>query len=79
MAEACVKSKIKEIRGLIYGMYDSETQFAKEMGWPRQKLNRITNGMREPDLNDISALASGLNRSIGEIANIFLNHKSPNG
>ncbi|WP_185741092.1 helix-turn-helix transcriptional regulator [Clostridium sp. KNHs216] len=70
--------KVRELRGLIYSQFDSETEFAKAIGWPRQRVNKITNGTKEPDIDELSVLAKALNKSVGEIAQIFLRCKSPN-
>lgn len=70
--------KVKELRGLIYSQYNSETEFAHFIGWPRQRVNKITNGLKEPDINELNVLAEALNVSVGEMAQIFLRHKSPN-
>lgn len=72
-------AKIIELRGLIYGKYETETQLANELGWPKQRLNLITNGTREPDLEEVAALAEKLDKSVEEMVFIFLRHKSPNG
>lgn len=73
-----MSKKIKELRGLIYSRFDSEAEMAKAMGWPRQRLSKITNGVKEPDVNELNAIAQPLNVSVGEIAQIFLKTKSPN-
>lgn len=70
-------AKIKELRSLIYGRYDSESQLADDLGWPRQRLNKITNGTKEPDLEEVKALADKLEKPFSEIAEIFLQQKSP--
>lgn len=72
-------SKVRELRGLIYSKYDSEAQFADVLQWPRQKLSKITNGTKEPDLTELNVLASGLDITVETLAQIFLRHKSPNG
>lgn len=71
-------AKIRELRSIIYGKYDSESQFAKELGWKKQRLNKITNGKKEPDVVELNALASALGISVDSIAQIFLRSKSPN-
>ena len=71
--------KIKELRGLIYSKFDSESEMAKFLGWPRQRLNKITNGIKEPDIKELNELAEALGRSVGDIAKIFLDCESPNG
>lgn len=72
-------AKIRELRGLIYDRYDTETQLAADLGWTKQKLNLITNGAREPSLREIEALAGKLGKSVEEMVYIFLRHQSPNG
>ena len=72
-------AKVNELRGLIYSRYDSEAQLAQELGWTRQRLNAITNGLKAPDLEEVVALAEKLNKPVDETLYIFLRHKSPNG
>ena len=71
-------AKVRELCGLIYSKFDTEVDLAHELGWNRQKLNRITNGSREPNLAEAAALAKTLGVSIERVANIFLCYKSPN-
>ncbi len=72
-------SKVVELRGLIYGKYDTESQLANELGWTKQRLNIITTGRREPSLEEVEALAQKLDKSVEDMVYIFLRHKSPNG
>ena len=71
-------SKIIELRGLIYGKYETESKLAQDLGWTKQRLNVITTGKREPDLEEVEALAEKLGKPVGEMVYIFLRHKSPN-
>ena len=71
--------KVRELRGLIYENFDSEAQFANAIGWPRQRVNKITTGVKEPDIDELNTLAQALHKSIGDMAQIFLRYKSPNG
>lgn len=71
--------KIKELHRLIYARYDSESDLARTLGWERQRLNKITNGVKEPSLSEVSALSTALGVSFEYAANIFLRLKSPNG
>lgn len=64
--------KNKELRGLIYSKYNTEAEMADFMGWHRQKLNKITNGIKIPDVNELNELANALEEPIGEIAILFL-------
>lgn len=72
-------AKILELNGLIHSKYDSEAKMADAMGWPRQRLNKITNGDKEPDLEEVQVMASALNVPFMDVANIFLPKKSPIG
>lgn len=71
-------ANVMELRGLIYGKYDTETQLANELGWTKQRLNVITTGRREPNLEEVEALAGKLDKSVEDMVYIFLRHKSPN-
>lgn len=71
-------AKIRELCGLIHSKYDTEADFARALGWKRQRLNRITTGAREPDLHETAEIAAKLDTSLEEIAAIFLRSKSPN-
>jgi len=70
--------KVRKLRAMIFGLYDSESDFAAAIGWSRQRLNKITNGIKEPDVEELNTLANGLKSSVGDIAQIFLSYKSPN-
>lgn len=72
-------AKILELNGLIHRKYDNESQMAESMGWPKQKLNKITNGDKAPSLEEIEAIASAVEEPIMTIVNIFLRSKAPNG
>lgn len=70
--------KVYELRGAIYSQFKSEAACAEEMGWPRQKLSKITNGYKEPDIEEVVQLANTLGYTIEGMINIFLRRKSPN-
>ena len=71
-------AKILALSGLIHSKFDSEAQMSSAMGWTRQRLNKITNGNKEPDLFDVQAIANVLGVSFMDVAQIFLDLKSPN-
>lgn len=71
--------KNMELRGMIYSRYPNESAMAKYMGWTKQKLNKITTGKKMPDLQETNEIAIALGKSLTDVANIFLNKKSPNG
>ena len=71
-------SKNLELSGLIHSRFSSEAQFAKAMGWPRQRLNRIVNGKKIPDLFEIGDMAEALPYDFMGLVHIFLQKKSTN-
>ena len=71
-------ARIIELSGLIYSKYEKECQLADELGWPRQRLNKIVNGRKEPDLEEVAALAGKLDMTVGDLVCLFLRQKSPN-
>lgn len=73
-----MKEKVKAFRGLIYSKFDSEAEFARKMGWERQKVNKLSNGVRQPNLEEIDTMAKTLGVSELELFHIFLAQKSPN-
>ena len=70
--------KVRELRALIYGAFASEAECARAMGWARQRLSRITNGRKEPDVTELNALSKALGTSVENLAQIFLRLSSPN-
>lgn len=65
-------AKVRELCSLIHAVYDSESQFATAIGWTKQRMNRITNGVKEPDLSEVAEIADGLRQPFEKIAYIFL-------
>ncbi|MCL2140302.1 MAG: helix-turn-helix domain-containing protein [Dehalococcoidia bacterium] len=70
-------AKIKEFRGLVYAKYDSEAAFARDLGWQKQRLNKISNGIKEPDLLEASIMAKYLGVELDYLVSIFLRKKLP--
>lgn len=68
-----------ELSGMIHAKYYNESAMAKSMGWSRQKLNRITTGRKLPDLQETKEIALALDKTLQEVADIFLSTKSPIG
>ena len=52
--------KANELRGAIYARFKDLSAFAKRLGWSRQRLSYIVNGVREPNLSDIQEIATAL-------------------
>lgn len=63
------KTRIKKI---IRAKFKTETACARAMGWPRQRLNKITNGVKVPTIKEVNELSLVLDTSVGDIVKIFL-------
>lgn len=73
-----MSTKNRGLRSLIYSKYDSEAEMARTMGWARQRLSKITNGDKIPDVFELDDLAKALDTSMSKIAPLFLPKESPN-
>lgn len=73
-----MSNKVRAFRGLIYSKFDSESAFARAIGWSRQTVNKLSNGKRQPNLGEIEALAKALDVSEMDLIHIFLANESPN-
>ena len=71
--------KVKDLSGLIHGQFDSQAEFARHIGWKKQRINKIVNGDKLPSLYEVQTIAEGLNVPFMMVANIFLQMKSQNG
>lgn len=72
-------AKNLQLNGIIHSKFESESKMAAEMGWSRQRLNKITNGQRVPDLIEVDDMAKALDSSFSDLAHIFLHWQSTNG
>lgn len=72
-------AKNKYLSDLIYAKFKTESDCARYMGWTKQRLNKITNGKKIPDITEINILSRTLETPIDYLVCIFLNYKSPNG
>ncbi|MGE1062983.1 helix-turn-helix transcriptional regulator [Megasphaera paucivorans] len=73
-----MSKKIKELTDIIYDKFHTEAACAEMLGWSRQRLNKITNGKKIPDVSELNSLSNVLDTSVGSLAIIFLQKKSPN-
>ena len=72
-------SKVFELSALIHGKFKTDSDFAKELNWPKQKVYKIVNGLKAPSLDEGIEISRCLGVSLEKIAEIFLRYKSPNG
>lgn len=60
------------MRGAVLSKFKSVSSFADTLGWKRNKASRVLNGVQEPTLSDIEAMAMALNIHTVEVfADIF--------
>jgi transcriptional regulator with XRE-family HTH domain len=69
----------EELKYIILKKFGTETACARKLGWPRQRLNKITNGKKIPNVAELNDLSTVLETSVEDLAYIFLPIKSPNG
>lgn len=59
-------------RGLVFSKYKSITDFAKEIGWTRNKASRVVNGIQKPTASDMEQMADVLNiKTESQFVSIF--------
>jgi len=61
-----------QLRSMIFGIYKSESECARQMGWAKQRLNKIVNGTKEPTVSELQEMSIALNCSVSDMASIFL-------
>ena len=66
------ENELMELRGLIHGQYKSLSEFAREIGWSRQKLHRVLSGKMPPSIRDVQDIAEGLKVPFAFIIKFFL-------
>lgn len=71
-------AKNLQLSGMIHAKYANESDFARALGWSRQRLSKITNGHKYPDLFETENMAHALETSFSDLAQIFLSSKSTN-
>lgn len=69
----------RTLSGMIHSVFASEAACAKSIGWDRQRLNRIVNGIKEPSITEVDAISRAIGKKNDETADIFLAYWSPFG
>lgn len=60
------------VKGLIYSKFGKESALADHLGWPRQRLNKITTGRRLPNIEELNAISLALDEPVDKMLHIFL-------
>lgn len=66
--------RIHEFHSIVASLYDSEALLARDLGWTRQRLNKISNGVKQPNLQEVDTLSAVLHVEPGELIAIFLRY-----
>lgn len=61
-----------QIREEIRKRYKTDAEFAKKLGWTRQKLSKTIRGERSPKISDINAMSKGLEVSVETVISFFV-------
>lgn len=69
-----MKKERNEFRGLVYSRFNTQSSFANEIGWSKQKVSKIINNMQVPTVRDIEALSCCLEKPVEDIVNLFLSN-----
>ena len=67
---------INNVRGAVYARFSDIASLARVLGWSRQKLSPIVNGMKEPDLSEVQAMADAMEMEATVLTSFFLELKS---
>lgn len=71
-------AKNLQLNGMIHARFESEAAFARFLGWSKQRVWKITNGRKVPDLFELRDMAGAMDCSIADLAHIFLLMQSTN-
>lgn len=68
-----------ELRYEIIRKFNTQAEFAKELGWTENKMSKMMQGKYIPDLNEVINIAEKLSIGSSRFLEIFLDKKSPYG
>lgn len=60
------------LRGKIYTKYRSASEYARTIKWNRQRLHKIINGQKTPNVQEIKLFQESLHLTESEVFAIFL-------
>ena len=67
----------RQLSLVIREKFGTEAECARALGWPKQRLNKLVNAIKEPDLTEVAEIALAVGKSVSEVADIFLLYWSP--
>ena len=62
----------EQLTMMIRTKFKSEAECARLIGWPKQRLNKIINATKEPDISEVEAIANAIEQPVSLVADIFL-------
>ena len=65
-------SRNMKLCGVIFAKFASISEFARHIGWSRQRVNKLVNGKKEIDLGEARVFAKALGLTLDEVCEIFL-------
>lgn len=66
------KAGYEQLKEMVYSKYKNESAMAAFLGWPRQRLNKITTGRRVPTVQEVGEISNALGEKVETIAGLFL-------
>ncbi len=63
---------VNELRSMISTRFQSEAEFARAMGWSKQKMNKITTGKQLPDISELNKMSEMLDVGAPVLLRVFL-------
>lgn len=70
---------IEKLREKVYGKYRNQANFSKTIGWNPNRINKILNQKKIPDVDECATISRALSLSEAEFIKIFMPYLSPNG
>lgn len=70
---------VRRLKAEIIAEYNTQSAFAKAIGWHENKVSKIVNGHYKPDTDEVAMIADVLHLDERRYCSIFLPVKSPNG
>ena len=67
---------LNKLRGAVYEKFPSSSACAVNIGWTKQKLSNILNGLQIPNVYDIKLIAESCELSNEKLLDIFLPERS---
>ena len=61
----------EKFRSAIREKYKNESEFARKIGWTKQKLSKTILGKRSPKISEINTLSKAMGISVEELISFF--------